>query len=360
MDRLVIAGGGTGGHLYPGIAVAREAMRSGCRVVFIGTQAGIEARVLPREGLELRTIKTGKYMGMGIKGKIKTLAGMPAAVSAAAAILRDFRPQAVLGVGGYASFPALAAAGLMGIPVVIQEQNAYPGLTNRTLGRFADKIALGFSEAKRFFDSHKTIFTGNPVRSTLFIADRTKALSEFGMEDGRTTVLVFGGSAGAHTINKGIADALPQLSGMRGRLQFVHQTGERDTEMVEKAYGVHGFRASVIPFIYDMAGAYACADIVICRSGALTLAEVTALGKPAVLIPYPHATNNHQEHNARALERARAAIVIKDSEADGPRLAETITGMVSDRAALSDMSAKSLALGRPDAARAVAEILLKY
>ena len=360
MDRLVVAGGGTGGHLYPGIAVAREASAVGCRVLFIGTEAGIEAMVLPKEGLELRTIKAGKYMGMGIAGKIRTIAGLPGAVGSAAGILREFRPQAVLGVGGYASFPVLAAARLLGIPFVIQEQNAWPGLTNRTLGRFAGRVALGFREAERFFDSKKTVFTGNPVRSTLYHVERRKALAEFGLEDGRTTVLVFGGSGGAHTINKGVTDALSGMSGMDDRLQFIHQTGGQDLAFVEKAYAGSGFRATVHPYIYNMAGAYACADIVVCRSGALTLAELTALGKPALLIPYPFAANNHQEHNARALESAGAARVIMDSEADGQRLATEILAMVDDTAALSEMSKKSRALGRPDAAKDVLGILMKY
>lgn len=352
MGRLLVAGGGTGGHLYPGIAVAREAQREGWEVLFIGAEGGIEARVLPKEGLNLKTIRAGKYMGMGLAGKIKTLLSLPSVVSSARGIIREFRPNAVLGVGGYASFPAVAAAKLSGLPVVIQEQNAWPGLTNRLLGRFADAIAMGFEEAGRFFVTKKA-FTGNPIRPGLLKADRAAAMKRFGLDGARTTVLVFGGSAGAHRINSGIAGALSHLANMKGGLQFIHQTGEKDRDTVEQAYRQAGFTAAVESFIYDMDNAYACADMVVCRSGALTLAEVSALGKPAVLIPYPFAANNHQEHNARSFEKAGAAKVVLDRDAAGERLASEIKSMLSDRTLLDDMADKSRALGRPDAAARV-------
>lgn len=359
MGRLLVAGGGTGGHLYPGIAVAREAQKEGWDVLFIGAEGGIEARVLPKEGLNLRTIRAGKYMGMGLTGKIRTVLSLPSVISSARAIVREFRPDAVLGVGGYASFPAVAAAKLSGLPVVIQEQNAWPGLTNRLLGRFADVIAMGFAEAGRFFVTKK-IFTGNPIRSGLMMADRAAALKRFGLHEGRATVLVFGGSAGAHRINSGIVEALSLLEGMKDSVQFIHQTGEKDRDMVEAAYRKAGFMAAVEAFIYDMDNAYACADMVVCRSGALTLAEVSALGKPAVLIPYPFAANNHQEHNARSFEKAGAARVVLDTDVTGERLASEIKGMLGDRRLLDDMAKKSRALGRPDAAARVLELIKEY
>ena len=359
MGRLLVAGGGTGGHLYPGIAVAREAQREGWEVLFIGAEGGIEARVLPKEGLNLRTIRAGKYMGMGFAGKIKTVLSLPSVVSSARGIIREFRPDAVLGVGGYASFPAVAAAKLSGLPVVIQEQNAWPGLTNRLLGRFADAIAMGFAEAGRFFVTKK-IFTGNPIRSGLLKADRAAALERFGLDGARTTVLVFGGSAGAHRINSGIADALEHLAEMKDKVQFIHQTGEKDRDMVDAAYRKAGFTAAVEAFIYDMDNAYACADMVVCRSGALTLAEVSALGKPAVLIPYPFAANNHQEHNARSFEKAGAAKVVVDKDATGGRLASEIKALLGDRKLLDDMATKSRALGHPDAAARVLGLIKEY
>lgn len=357
MERLIIAGGGTGGHLYPGIAVAREALARGCETLFIGTDKGIEARVLPKEGFKLKTVRAGKFKGVGMAERVRAIGGVPLSVMSAAGIIRGFRPQAVLGVGGYASFPAVAAAKMLGLPVVIQEQNAYPGLTNRILGKFANSIALGFMEGEKFFPEGRSVFTGNPIRSALLGVEREAALKAFGLKQGLTTVLVFGGSAGAHRINKGIADALPLVNGMKGSVQFIHQTGEKDSQMVEAAYGERGFTASVLPFIYDMAGAYACADLVVCRSGALTLAELTALGKPALLIPYPHAANNHQEANARALEKANAAKVLLDGEATGERLAGEIQALLGDKAALSGMAARCRGLGRPDAAAKVYGIL---
>lgn len=357
MKRLLIAGGGTGGHLYPGVAVAMEARKEGFEVLFIGTEKGIEARVLQREGFQLKTIKAGRLKGMGMAEKIRTLAGIPGGIFQAAGIIRKFSPQAVIGVGGYASFPAVAAAKLIGIPVVIQEQNAYPGLTNRVLGRIADAVAVGFEEAAGFFPKGRPVFTGNPIRGGMLAADRGAAVDAWGLKPDRFTVLVFGGSGGAHRINKGMADALAALAGLKDGIQFIHQTGEKDFAMVESAYAGSGFVAKVSPFIYDMAGAYACADLVVCRSGALTLAELTALGKPALLVPYPHAANNHQEANARSLERSGAAKVIVDSEATGERLAAEIKGLMVDKDALAGMSGRCLALGKPGAAGAVLQLV---
>jgi UDP-N-acetylglucosamine--N-acetylmuramyl-(pentapeptide) pyrophosphoryl-undecaprenol N-acetylglucosamine transferase len=356
MLRLVIAGGGTGGHLYPGIAVAREAARERAEVLFIGTENGIEARVLPKEGLSFKPVRAGKFKGVGFMDKVKTLMAIPASIFEASRVIKGFGPQVVLGVGGYASFPAVVSAKLMRIPVVLQEQNAFPGLTNRVLGRFADKVCTGFNEAGRFFPARKTVFTGNPIRADLLKADRAGAIKEMGLDRGLSTVLVFGGSGGAHRINSAVSDALPLMAGLHGRVQFIHQTGDRDVSMVEEAYGRSGFTAKVLPFIYNMAAAYACADLVVCRSGALTLAEITALGKPALLIPYPHAADNHQEKNARALEVAGAAKVILDSDATGGRMAEEISRLINDKDALLGMSGRSFSLGRPDAARKVLAI----
>ena len=357
MTRLLIAGGGTGGHLYPGVAVAMEARKEDIEVLFIGTEKGIEARVLQREGFNLRTIKAGRLKGMGMAEKVRTLAGIPGGIFQAAGIIREFGPQAVIGVGGYASFPAVAAARLAGIPVVIQEQNAYPGLTNRILGKIADAVAIGFEEAKSFFPKGRSVFTGNPIRGGMLAVDKGAALEAWGLKPGMFTVLVFGGSGGAHRINKGMTDAIATLGGLEENIQFIHQTGGNDLQMVEDAYAGSGFTARVSPFIYDMAGAYACADLVVCRSGALTLAELTALGKPSLLVPYPHAANNHQEANARALEKSGAAKVIVDSEATGERLAAEIKVLMDDRDTLAVMSGMCRALGKPGAAVEVLKLV---
>ena len=353
MKKILIAGGGTGGHLYPGIAVAAEAKKDGIEVLFVGTARGIETRVVPREGFNLKLINAGRFKGMGASQKIKTLLSIPAGVAEAGRVISAFGPDAVLGVGGYASFPAVLAAKIMGKPVILQEQNAVPGLANKLLGKIADRICIGFQAARSFFPKHKCVLTGNPIRLGLLGINREDALSALKLEQKRITILVTGGSGGATKINKAVAGALPKLMDMQHKLQFIHQTGERDFEETAAAYEKAGFTSRVMPYIYDMAPAYACADLVICRSGALTIAEVTALGKPAVLIPYPFAADNHQEVNARELQDAGAAIVVLDSEATGERLAGVIKGLLLNIESLLEMEERSKALGKPGAAAQV-------
>jgi UDP-N-acetylglucosamine--N-acetylmuramyl-(pentapeptide) pyrophosphoryl-undecaprenol N-acetylglucosamine transferase len=356
VKKILIAGGGTGGHLYPGIAVAAEAKKEGIEVLFVGTAQGIETKVVPREGFNLKLINAGRFKGMGASQKIKTLLSVPAGAAEAGRVIKAFGPDAVLGVGGYASFPAVLAAKLRGKPVILQEQNAVPGLANKLLGKIADRICLGFEAARNFFPKHKCVLTGNPIRLGLLGIKREDALKALGLEQERITILVTGGSGGASRINKGMTDALPFLRDMKYKLQFIHQTGERDFEETAAAYEKAGFTSRVMPYIYDMAQAYACADLVICRSGALTIAEVTALGKPAVLIPYPFAADNHQEVNARELEDAGAARVVLDSEATGERLAGEIKGLLLNIESLLKMEERSKALGKPEAAAQVLKI----
>ncbi|MHB8173900.1 MAG: undecaprenyldiphospho-muramoylpentapeptide beta-N-acetylglucosaminyltransferase [Nitrospirota bacterium] len=356
MKRILIAGGGTGGHLYPGIAVAAEAVKEGVEVLFAGTAQGIEVRVVPKEGFNLKLISAGRFKGMGASQKIKTLLSIPAGVAQAGRVIHEFGPDVVLGVGGYASFPAVLAAKISGKPVIIQEQNAMPGLANRWLGKIADRICLGFEAGKKFFPAGKCVLTGNPVRLGLIGMTREDALKAMGIQGDKITLLITGGSGGASRINKAVADALPRLLDMKDKIQFIHQTGERDYEQTAAAYGKTEFASCIMPYIYDMAPAYACADLVICRSGALTIAEVTALGKPAVLIPYPFAADNHQEKNARELEDAGAARVVLDRDATGERLAEEIKNLLQNIGILLSMEERSKALGRPEAALRVFEI----
>ena len=357
--RLVIAGGGTGGHLYPGIAVARQAVKDGSEVLFIGTASGIEARVLPAEGFQLATIKAGKFKGMGFAGKLRTVAAIPAGIMQAARTIKGFGADVVLGVGGYASFSGCIAARLIGLPVVVQEQNAYPGLANRVIGRVADRVALGFREAAGFFPAGRCEYTGNPVRPGLGGADKNGALDAFGLKSGLMTVMAFGGSAGAHRINEAVTGAALIMPELKDAVQFLHQTGEKDVEMVKDAYREAGYTAAVLPYINDMAGAYACADMVVCRAGAMTVAEITSVGKPAVLVPYPHAANNHQEINARVLEKEGAAKVVLDRDADGARMASEIKALLSDKDMLSGMTGRSLSIGRTDSAEKVYGICRK-
>lgn len=316
--KVLIAAGGTGGHLYPGIAIAREVLaEAGNAVVFAGTERGIEARVLPAEGLPVRFITVGKLKGMGAAAKLRTLATLPGSVAQAARLLRAERPDVVVGVGGYASGPVAFAAWMRRVPLLIVEPNSYAGLANRVLGRLARRIFVCFPGTDRqgFFPAAKKVLLGPLVRKGIDAGDRGTALAAFGLEPGRFTVLVMGGSGGAHAINTAMKDAATELAG----LQVLHQTGEKDVQAVTEGYRAARVHANVVPYLSDMAGAYAAADLVICRAGATTVAELAVCGKRAVLIPYPFAADNHQEHNARSLAARGAAEVIvqKDLTAEG-------------------------------------------
>ena len=329
--KVLIAAGGTGGHLFPGIAIARKVLeRSGDDVLFVGTEQGIEARVLPREGLTVRFIPVGKLKGMGLAARARTFATLPAAVWRSAALLRRERPHVVVGVGGYASGPVAFAAWLLGIPLVIVEPNSHAGLANRVLGRFAKRIFVCFPGRDRqgFFPLAKKVLTGPLVRSGIDQGQGDRVLKEQGLATGRFTVLVMGGSGGAHAINAAMQAAAQDLSGVQG-IQVLHQTGEKDRLDVAAGYRAAGVQAAVVPFITDMAGAYAAADLVICRAGATTVAELAVCGKQAVLIPYPYAADNHQEHNARSLaERGGAEVIVQKDLTP-----QTLAGLIKTAAA---------------------------
>jgi UDP-N-acetylglucosamine--N-acetylmuramyl-(pentapeptide) pyrophosphoryl-undecaprenol N-acetylglucosamine transferase len=333
--KIIIAAGGTGGHLYPGIAIAREVLRDAdSEVVFVGTEQGIEARVLPREGLPVRFIAVGRIKGMRLGSVIRTIAALPKSVLQSLRLLRAEAPAAVIGVGGYASGPVAFAAWLQRIPLLIVEPNSHAGLANRVLGRFAKKIFVCFPGRDRqgFFPEGKKILTGPLVRKGMDAGDRDAALAAVGLETGRFTVLVMGGSGGAHAINMAMTEAVGDLARI-GRLQILHQTGEKDAADVAVAYRAAGIRAAVVPYIHDMVGAYALADLVICRAGATTVAELAVCGKRAVLIPYPFAADNHQEHNARSLAERGGAEVIVQKDLTPILLAEAIRkGMASGKA----------------------------
>jgi UDP-N-acetylglucosamine--N-acetylmuramyl-(pentapeptide) pyrophosphoryl-undecaprenol N-acetylglucosamine transferase len=324
--KLVIAAGGTGGHLYPGIAVAREALAGpGNEVLFVGTEKGIEARVLPKEGLPVRCITAGKLKGMGIGSRLRTVFTLPRSIIQSVRLLRQERPDSVVGVGGYASGPVALAAWLLRIRLVIVEPNSYAGLANRLLGRFAAKVFVCFPgrDLQGFFPARKVVHVGPLVRKGIDRGERTEALKSFGLEAGRFTIFAMGGSGGAHAINMAMKDAAGELQTMPN-IQVLHQTGEKDVEAVSQAYGAAGVKAAVLPYIHDMAGAYAAADLVVSRSGATTVAELAVCGKRAVLIPYPFAADNHQEHNARSLAERGGGEVIIQKELTPERLASAI------------------------------------
>ncbi len=348
---MIIAGGGTGGHLFPGIAVAEEFLRRDPenRILFIGTERGLEKKVLGGLGLPLRTIPVEGIKGRGALRIAGALAKIPASLFASFRILREFRPAIVLGVGGYASGPAVLAARVMGTETAIAEQNAFPGLTNRILGRFADRIFLTFSASQRWFPENRTLVTGNPVRAA-FLAEKPRE----GKDDPRFTILIFGGSQGAHAINRFVGEALVGLEHLKNRIRFIHQAGEKDRDIVDAAYRERGFAAEVLPFIMDMAAAYRAADLLICRAGATSIAEITAGGKAAILIPFPFAVNDHQTKNAEILARTGAAEMIAEKDLSGELLASAIERLSRNPEAVRKMEAAAAALGNR---RAAAEIV---
>jgi len=372
--KIIIAGGGTGGHLYPGIAVAEEFLNrsreSGVRgqeskdriqktdIVFIGTEHGIEARVIPREGYPIRFLKAEGFVGKSLFKKIRALFSFILSIHGSYRILKSVRPDAVIGVGGYASVGMVLTAYLKGIPAIILEQNSVPGFANKFLGKFVDAIALTYQESISFFPKDRAYLTGNPIRRQILQRDEKRSFSLFPIEKGKFTVFVFGGSSGARSINSSILEALNYLLDLRQNIQFLHQTGETDYEKVKNAYRRLGFNGIVVPFIYQMAEAYTVADIVVCRAGATTLSEITAIGKPAILIPFPHAASNHQEFNARKLEDMGAARMILDRELKGEVLADAIRELYADEKARKEMQKAAAAFGRMDAAERIVDLAM--
>ncbi len=353
--RCVIAGGGTGGHLFPGMAIAEAFVEreKGNEVLFIGTERGIEARVLPGGKFPLRMIKAKPIQGKSLLEKVKAIWSLPTAVSEACSILKEVQPHLVLGVGGYASGPTLVAAFLLGKKRAIQEQNVMPGMTNRILKWFSQRIFVSFEEAKKYFPDKKTVVTGNPIRKE-FLASLKKDKEEVKKKD-RFTLLIFGGSAGAHRINQAMIESLEHLREIKSSLKIIHQTGKEDLGVVSEAYREKGFDAWVKPFFEDMAAAYQTSDLVICRSGASTVAELAVCGKAALLIPYPYAAHHHQLINAKKLVDAGAARMILDQELNGGMIAQTILRLYKHPEERVRMEEAIRRLGRPRAAEEIVD-----
>jgi UDP-N-acetylglucosamine--N-acetylmuramyl-(pentapeptide) pyrophosphoryl-undecaprenol N-acetylglucosamine transferase len=351
--RLVIAGGGTGGHLFPGVAIAEEirARDPASEVLFVGTERGIEARVLPKLGWPHRFIEASGLKTVGALGALRGLLRVPRALWQSRRILREFRPDAVIGVGGYASGPVVLAAALAGLPTAVLEQNSIPGLANKILGRFVRAVFIAFDETRAFFKPARVQLSGNPIRRDLLA--RLSAAGQPADAPGRR-VFCFGGSLGARAVNGLMVDAAVALAKDGFPLELVHQTGPDEAEAVAARYAEAGVHADVRGFIDDMAAEYGRADLVIARAGATSLAELTAVGRPAILIPYPFAADNHQEKNAQALAAAGAALVFRQGELDGPKLAAAVRELLSDPARLGAMQAATRALARPDAAATIA------
>jgi UDP-N-acetylglucosamine--N-acetylmuramyl-(pentapeptide) pyrophosphoryl-undecaprenol N-acetylglucosamine transferase len=358
--KIVIAGGGTGGHLFPGIAVAEEFLKRdpSNRILFAGTRHGIEARVIPKEGYPIKFLKAEGMIGRSFFRQIKSVFLFVVSIFQAMKIIAIERPDLVIGVGGYASVGMVLAARIKGVNTLIMEQNSVPGFANRFLGRFVGAIAVTYQESFSFFDRDRTFLTGNPVRKSILAKEPAAPCQAFSAGKDRFNVFVFGGSQGAHAINRAITDTLHYLLDLRQNIYFIHQTGERELKAAADAYKKLGFNCMVEPFIYNMSQAYFAADIVICRAGATTLAEITATGKAAVLIPYPFAASNHQEFNARKLEDMGAAIVIPERQLTGENLAKAIRELYENGDRRAQIQKSSKAIGRTDAAERIVDIAM--
>ena len=362
--RAVIAGGGTGGHLYPGIAIARElaARRPGATITFAGTARGIETKVVPREGFELDLLRIAGLKGRSPLAAIRGVALLPMSFADAWRIISRRKPDVVVGVGGYASGPVVMLAALRGVPTLVAEQNAVPGLTNRILGRVVGAAAVTFESTVSFF-GRRGFVAGNPVRPE-FLADAelppeggSHSDSDESQVD-RTKVLIFGGSQGAHAINMAMVEAASRLAAA-GTVDVTHQTGERDVDVVRAGYRHAGLTARVEPFLYAMDREMKWADVVVSRAGATTIAELAAVGRAAILVPLPTAADDHQKKNAEVFARAGAGELIEQKDLTGALLADRLLALAGDAGRRQEMGRAARALARPDAARAIVDRLLE-
>jgi UDP-N-acetylglucosamine--N-acetylmuramyl-(pentapeptide) pyrophosphoryl-undecaprenol N-acetylglucosamine transferase len=353
---MLIAGGGTGGHLYPGIAVARELMRRvpDATVTFVGTAAGIEARVVPRESFTLDVIRSAGLKGKSLASVARGMSLLPASALDAWQVIGRRQPRVVIGVGGYSSGPVVALAAMRGIATMLMEQNAVPGLTNRLLARLVSAAAVTYSESMAFFGS-KAFVSGNPVRPEFF----GEAYEQHDSPPGAARILVFGGSQGAHAINMAMVEAAARLAAATPRVAITHQTGERDLEVVRDGYRRAGLEARVEPFLFTMDREMKSADVVVCRSGATTLAELTAARRASILVPFPGATDDHQRKNADVLVKQGAARMVDQRELTGDRLSTEILALATNADMRRQIAEAAGRLAKPDAARVIVDKVLE-
>jgi len=349
--RVIIAGGGTGGHVYPGIAIAKEILRrnSQAEVLFIGTEKGLENRVIPQEGFRLQKITVSGIKGIRGLRRLESLLKIPVSLWESYQIISRFNPQLIIGVGGYSSGPPVFVAALLRVPILLQEQNATPGLTNRLLAHVACRVATSFPESQNFFGK-KAVLTGNPVRLEF-------RQSKPDIREDRFVVVIVGGSQGARAINQAVVQSLDYLKPEFARLKFIHQTGESDYDEVSGAYTRYAVVHEVRSFFYDMPVHYHRADLLVSRAGATTLAEIALSGKASILIPFPHATDNHQQKNAESFASGGAAEIILQQNLGGELLATRIKFYLDHPEELRQMGEKSLLFGRPDATERIVDLV---
>lgn len=363
---IIVSGGGTGGHIYPAITIIRTIQQKypEANFLYVGTPRGLEADIIPKEGLPFATVDIQGFERHLTPANLIRAGKAMAGVAKAAKIVRDFRPDVVVGTGGYVCGPILLAASLMHVPTLIQEQNVVPGITNKILSKFVSKIAAGTEEAMKHFPADKVLCTGNPIRSEVMTALREEGAAEFGFDPKRKTVLVSGGSRGARAINRAMVDVLVQAAA-HPEIQYLHVTGKNEYEDVIQRLTKAGLdlesveHIKIRPYLYDMPKAMAMADLAVFRAGATGLAELTARGIPSVLVPYPYAAENHQEHNARALEEAGAARMILNKELTSERLSSVLAELLSEEDKLAAMAEASRRMGRPQAAADIANLVLE-
>lgn len=347
---FLMAAGGTGGHVMPALAVARELRRRGHRPFFIGSPGGIEARLVPGEGFPLEVIRIGGLQRVGWRRSLRTLGQIPAGLWRSWRILGRWRPSAAFSMGGYVAGLPTLAAWLRRIPIVLMEPNAVPGFTNRWMGRFAERALIHFESAAAGFPRGKCERTGVPVREEFFAIPPKPPGDCF-------TLLITGGSRGSRRLNQAAREAWPLFRGFRFRIRLLHQCGQEDFAALSREFASSGIEGEVTPFISDMPAAFAAADLVVCRSGAGAVAELAAAGKPSILVPFPFAAGQHQLHNAEQMVRAGAARMVRDEEMNGARLFEETAALAADPEMLARMGAAARALARPGAAARAADLL---
>jgi UDP-N-acetylglucosamine--N-acetylmuramyl-(pentapeptide) pyrophosphoryl-undecaprenol N-acetylglucosamine transferase len=356
VQTLMIAGGGTGGHIYPAIAIAREwlARDASRRVIFVGTERGLEKTIVPKAGFPIEFIGVGGLKGKGIGELAKNVFRLPLGFVQAFRLVGKYNPAVALGVGGYSSGPVLVAAKLRGVPTIIHEANAFPGVTNRALAKIVKTVAVAFADAAPRLGRKDAIVTGNPVRAEFFATQQLRNSAT------HQRLLIFGGSQGSRVINDAMTGALLFLARFKGQIEIVHQTGPNELEKVKSAYRTSAFgEARVVPYLDPIVDEIAAADVVVCRAGAMTIGELSAVGRAAIFIPFAAATNNHQELNARVVERAGGGVVITEAELTPERLAGAISDVISspDRSRQMGQAAKSLAA--PEATKKIVDSIEK-
>lgn len=346
---FVMTGGGTGGHVFPAIAVARVLRDRGHRAVFIGTGTGIESKLVPEAGFEMETIRIGQLNRVDLMRKLRTATELPFSIAAASGILKRIQPAAVFSMGGFVAGPVMIAAVLRKTPLVVMEPNAVPGFANRRIGRYVYRALLGFEATRTWFPPDRTEVTGLPVRSEFFSVQPKTG--------GPFTILITGGSRGSRTLNRASRESWPLFRASGGEMRIVHQTGTEEHQALSREFTNSGLSGEVVPFIRDMASALAQADLVIARSGAGSVNEIAAAGMPSVLVPFPFAADDHQKKNAEALRDASAARMVLDNEMTGERLFLEVQSLRANSAELEKMRERVKQFAHPGAAERAADVM---